>query len=65
MLDPREALGPEEALAAVSAGGGASLGSSPMVLAAGGPATFCIVSGDPFDDASTVVQTWIDGVRAC
>jgi predicted amidohydrolase YtcJ len=65
MLDPDEAIGREEALAAVSAGGGTSLGSSPAVLKEGAPATFCIVSGDPFSDSSTVVQTWIDGVRAC
>ncbi|MRR35903.1 hypothetical protein EG829_14750 [bacterium] len=63
MFDPDEALSREQALAAGTIGASASLGIRNEGLAAGSPATFCIVDGDPFLDTSSVVQTWIDGER--
>jgi len=65
MLDPGERLSPEDALTAASIGGSLSMGIGNDGLCAGAPATFCIVDGDPFDDSSRVVQTWIDGVMVC
>ncbi len=64
MLDPGERIRPKEALAAATAGGSLSLGLRHEGLAAGAPATFCIASGDPFQEESRIEQTWIDGVRA-
>lgn len=55
---------PKEALAAATAGGSLSLELRHENLAAGAPATFCIASGDPFQEESRIEQTWIDGVRA-
>ncbi len=63
MLDPDERLSQEDALAAASIGGSLSMGMANGGLCTGAPATFCVVDGDPFSDASRVIQTWIDGVR--
>lgn len=63
MLDPDERISPEEALSAVTAGGHASMGTRNDGLVPGAPATFCIVSGDPFLDSSRVIETWIDGAK--
>ena len=58
-----EAITKEQALTAASIGGSLSMGNRNDGLVTGAPATFCIVSGDPFLDTSSVVQTWIDGRR--
>jgi imidazolonepropionase-like amidohydrolase len=65
LFDPGEGIGEFEALAAATTGAGRSLGIEHPGLVEGAPATFCVVEGDPFEDSSRVVQTWIDGVRAC
>jgi predicted amidohydrolase YtcJ len=63
MLDPDERISREDALAAATIGGSISVGTGNDGLSEGAPATFCIVNGDPFSDSSSVIQTWIDGVR--
>jgi predicted amidohydrolase YtcJ len=63
MLDPDERISREDALAAATIGGSLSVGIGNDGLSEGAPATFCIVNGDPFSDSSSVIQTWIDGVR--
>jgi len=65
MFDPGEAIGEIEALTAGTIGASRSLGLLNKGLIEGAPATFCVVDGDPFSDQSRVVQTWIDGERAC
>lgn len=63
MLDPDERISEEMAMAAGSLGGSVSLGIQNEGLSEGAPATFCIVSGDPFEESSRIAQTWIDGEK--
>jgi hypothetical protein len=65
ILDPEERISKFQALTAGTIGGSRSLGLKNNGLVEGAPATFCVVDGDPFADSSRVVQTWIDGKRAC
>ena len=65
MLDPDERLSEFQALTAGTTGASRSFGNKNDGLCEGAPATFCVVDGDPFLDTSRVVQTWIDGKRAC
>ncbi|HOJ14217.1 MAG TPA: amidohydrolase family protein [Deltaproteobacteria bacterium] len=64
VFDPGERISAQEALTAGTEGAAHSLGIDWQGLVEGVPATFCVVDGDPFQDTSKVVQTWIDGVQA-
>lgn len=63
MLDPEERISEVQALTAGTIGGSRSLGLMNEGLVEGAAATFCVVDGNPFDDTSRVIQTWIDGER--
>lgn len=63
VFDPDERISEVHALTAGTIGGSRSLGLTNHGLKEGETATFCVVDGDPFSDASRVVETWIDGQR--
>ena len=63
-LAPEQAVSPAEAVRAASIGGLAALGIVSHGLSAGEAADFVIGRGDPFDEATTVAATWIDGTPA-
>ncbi|WP_020650407.1 amidohydrolase family protein [Solimonas variicoloris] len=65
VVDAREAIAPEAAIAAYSVGGYRAIhGHEAPGLTAGAPADFVILSGDPLDARTTVRETWIGGRRA-
>jgi predicted amidohydrolase YtcJ len=63
-LQPEQAIAPVEAVEAMTAGGAAALGLPPQeaTLVPGAPGDVAVLDGDPFDEQTRVVETWVDGV---
>ena len=62
VVDAREALTVERAVAAYTTGGFQAIHGVPgRSLAVGAPADFVVLDGHPMGAASRVVETWIDG----
>jgi predicted amidohydrolase YtcJ len=65
VVDAREALTVEQAVAAYTTGGFRAIHGVPgRGLAVGAPADFVVLDGHPMRAASRVVETWIDGQLA-
>ena len=62
-LQVEQGITPVEAVEAMTAGGAAALGVpvEEATLVPGAPADLAIVDGDPFDEGSRVVETWVAG----
>lgn len=62
-LQPEQAITPAEAVTAMTAGGAAALGvpAEQATLVPGAPADLAVCDGDPFDEATRVVETWVAG----
>jgi predicted amidohydrolase YtcJ len=62
---PEQAITRTEALRAATAGGAEAcgVGDAKGTLAPGRQADFAVLSGDPFDSSTTVLETWIAGRR--
>jgi len=63
VLQPEQALTRSDALRAATAGAAAALGAPPPTgtILPGAPADLAVLDGDPFNDGTTVVQTWVAG----
>jgi predicted amidohydrolase YtcJ len=65
-LQPEEAIDAVTAIEAATAGGARAIGLPvrAATLVPGAPADLAVCDGDPFDPATRVVQTWVEGAVA-